>query len=143
LTLTFEGEVMANDKFQGDWRYSFLKIDSGDITCTPMGLFHLPSVDDDGNIKDATDDDNTPLNGHVSKAGPIDVIHLNRGANPGPERHLRGILVFEGMQAGAFRRILLGERRGNPFPDNARGKGSKDENAAASQTDGTWIAVKP
>ena len=137
---------MAN-KFEGDWKYHFLIItETGTVTYTPKGKFHLIEIDNSGNIKQAKDDDNKPLTGHISKAGPLEVIHLNRADNP--VRHLRGVLVFEGVVNGVLSMVLMGERRKDPFPDGngfTREKvGDKKERGdLVGQEDGTWIATKP
>lgn len=130
-------------KFEGEWQYHFLRItNTGNITRTPMGRFHLPTVENSGTLTNATDDDNMALTGEIGRQGPFETIHINRGA--GPERHLRGILAFEGVINGVFCMVLVGERRGRPFPVERRGK--DDEDIAAlppGQEDGTWVATKP
>lgn len=129
-------------KFEGFWQLHFLKIDNtGNITRTPKGKFHLKTIEGNGNIKEATDADQKPLTGHISKAGPFETIHLNR--LDAPERHFKGVLAFEGVVDGVFCMVLAGERRPHPFPDESRGKDDTDPLALPGQEDGTWVATKP
>ncbi len=138
---------MAN-KFEGEWQYHFLRIsETGAITSTPKGKFNLIEIENSGNIKQAKDNDGKPLTGHISKAGPFETIHLNRADNP--VRHLRGVLVFEGVINGVLSMVLMGERRKDPFPgDNivVREKSWDEKDRGdliIGQEDGTWIATKP
>jgi hypothetical protein len=129
---------MAN-KFEGHWHYHFIDT-SGNLTS--MGQFHLPMVESNGNLKNATDDDQTPLSGEITMAGPFQTIHLNRAS--GPQRHLRGILSFEGKVNGVDTMILVGERRRLPFPlPPDREDKAKTDPDELGQTDGTWVATKP
>ena len=130
------------NKFEGDWSYKFVTIDNtGEPTLEDKGHFHLPEVDAQGNLNNAKDDDNTPLTGEIRQIGPLEIIHLNRAS--GPERHLRGILVFEGTVLGVSTMIVVGERRRQPFPHIRMGSGEAADPSALAQTDGTWVATKP
>jgi len=131
---------MANH-FEGDWHYKFVSVDNtGEITTTDMGQFHLPTVGNGGNLTNATDNDRHPLTGEIGQSGGFETIHLNRGA--GPERHLRGILVFEGSVNGVPTMVVVGIHRRQPFPHIRMESGEKDASAQV-QTDGTWVATKP
>jgi|ERR1041385_3339328 hypothetical protein len=131
---------MAN-KFEGNWHYYFLGVDNaGNSNIKDMGFFHLPTVDNSGNLQQATDNDGESLTGDIKNAK---TINLNRAANPGPERHLRGDLVFEGTVAGVSWMIIVGERRGHPFPIPFNERDSHGKDSLPAQTDGTWVATKP
>lgn len=126
---------MAN-KFEGDWHYRFLEVDdAGNITLTDMGHFHLPTVEPNGNLKDATDEDQEVLTGEITQTGPYETINLHRAA--GPVRHMRGILASEAVPM-----VLIGQHRMGPFPPGQH-PGGGPANLPPGKDDGTWVATKP
>lgn len=127
---------MAN-KFEGNWHYKFLSINaSGEVVVDDQGHFHLPKVENTGDLTNATDDDGGPLTGDIKKNGNVEIIHLNRAQ--GPERHLRGFLAVDGATM-----VLVGVHRRQPFPNNIQPDARKADASLFVQTDGTWVATKP
>jgi hypothetical protein len=130
-----------SEKFLGDWQYHFITPDaSGSVTPTRKGRFNLKTIDGNGKITDAKDDDAKPLTGQISKAGSLETIHIIRADDP--KRHLRGILAFDRVIAGKRVMVLVGERRGDPFP-LAPDRGTDKKEEVTAQQDGVWIATKP
>ena len=141
-------------KFEGPWRLRFIRItESGEIVVTERGTFHIHTIGAGGNIDRATDvDGTTPLQGHVSKAGPFDTIHFNR--TQAPLRHFRGVQVFQDVDGGGELHLALaGQRKIGPFPDSKddedeavqfdKDRKDRKDRDLAGQEDGVWVATKP
>ena len=144
---------MPKRDFEGTWRYRLMSVNAmGQVTMAPERRFTLPTINEGtGDVSRGTDDDGSALNGRISEAGPFRVINLHHPVSAEiPERHLRGVLAFQGFSAGEFRMVVVGARRNQPFPMGFRDDAPEQEEAltqeqlkAFTQEDGTWIAVKP
>lgn len=127
-------------KYRGDWRVYFIRIPpSGDLGPLPAArLYHFETIDND-QITVANDDEGKALTGKIRRAGRVEIIRFNRTDQ---KRHFRGINAFEHVNSsGNLQMVLVGERRGDPFPEDERAK--EDVLLPPGQEDGVWIATKP
>lgn len=130
-------------KYKGTWQYHFITTDErGKIDIDSQGKFHLDEPDANGKFKGKDEDGTAFNNGEITKSGSLESISFDRPASQTiPQRHFRGMKVFEGRINGEFCMVLVGQRQKGPFPafapDNA------EERGLLAQDEGVWIATKP